>query len=141
MAIKSTIEKALKLFEIGEDEYIVVTGAVLELLGLRQTDDIDILVSENTFERIKNNKNLKRVDEFLLNGEVDGKVVDVFIHWEPDGKATDLIFENLTGQTEIVNGIRCMNMEKILEWKKTKRRPKDLPDIELIENYFKESRH
>ena len=39
---------------------------------------------------------------------------------------------------DVVDGYQCESLESILTFKKAKARPKDLKDIEVIEQYLKE---
>lgn len=46
--------------------------------------------------------------------------------------------KELIKNADILNGIRFVKLEKVLEWKKAFNRPKDQEDIKLIEKFLDE---
>ena len=104
--------------------------------GLRETRDIDMVVSQTLFEMCK--KNGWQVKTFP-NG-VEGLHKDVFelfvsvkhIGYNPS-------FEYLIQQSEEIDGILFLKLSEILKFKQAYGREKDVQDIELIKKYLKTS--
>ncbi|MDX1765994.1 MAG: hypothetical protein R3313_03510 [Candidatus Saccharimonadales bacterium] len=135
MSISQLVKKVLERFDIG-DEYLVVSGGVMEVLGIRKAADIDILISARTFKELAKHPDLNRKDERLLSVEVDGREVELFVFWEINGMSGDMIYENFKDRFFVVQGIKFINLEEVLKWKQDRGRQKDQADIELIVEYL-----
>ncbi|MBP0985418.1 MAG: hypothetical protein J6P39_00220 [Oscillospiraceae bacterium] len=101
-------------------EYIILSGGSMLLRGLRKaTADIDLSVSETLAEaldlkhRPTNWKgSFEPAEDVELKAGMEGRDFDV------------------------VEGYQCQTLEDVLALKRSLMRPKDLPDIEIIEEYL-----
>lgn len=122
---KKEVVKRLKELNLLKDEYYVLSGASLVLRGIReQCSDIDLCISEELFEKIKNK--LKMTSD----------------------KLNECGFYHLSDSLEIVVDKKSrFNMEEgeefnyedintILAFKKSRNLPKDQRDIANIEKYL-----
>jgi hypothetical protein len=63
----------------------------------------------------------------LFDGEIE-----IFDDWTPQGWNIDRLIDRAT----MIEGIRFVRLEDVLNWKRQMNRPKDGGDIELIEQYL-----
>ena len=121
---------------------VIIGSGILNALGLRPSKDIDVIVTEEKYKELSVNSNLRK-------GEIRGKEVlkdDLFeigISWSVLSKTWS--FNDLIGQSVIIDGIRYITIQFLLSVKKSwltngESRDKDIEDIKLIENYLKSVR-
>lgn len=135
------IEKIRKL-NFPSSQYVVVGGAVLAAHGIRETEDLDVLVSPELFERCKQEgwdlnpwtKAGKKGKDWLKK---DG--VELYTELIMVGKS--ILAKDLTGDDiETIEGVPLLSLTRLVEFKKEYlnlyNRPKDIKDLELIETYL-----
>ncbi len=64
----------------------------------------------------------------LFEGEIE-----IFNSWAPGEWNIDELIDN----AEVVEGVRFVQLEEVLKWKRMMNRPKDVEDIALIDKYLK----
>lgn len=122
---KEEILKVLNKYGFDTKEYIVLSGAAMVLLGIKEyTNDIDITVTEDYYKYLLNNYNctLEKVSE--QNNKV--YFIDNIINFRVDFYYTECV---------VVNNIRVQSIESILKLKKSLNREKDKKDIDLLKKY------
>lgn len=118
------MQKKLDYLEIPREDYIFDTGSVLALFGIRQANDVDILIREKHLKKLKEN-NIDTHNEHIL---FYGKTLD------------DLIMN--PNNYFYVNDMKCLTLENILKLKYNRyNKPyqdaiKDISDIKLIESFL-----
>jgi len=118
---KSEFIAVLEELSLPKDEYVILSGGSLLMRGLRETTaDVDIRMTKRLAHEIN----------------LYGCPQDEGGCYQPleNVQATDDF-----GKTEfdVVDGYQCESLESILAFKKQKMRPKDLKDIEKIEEALK----
>ena len=125
---KEQIIKILKNYKLNSKEYIVISGAAMVILGIKEkTNDIDISVTKEYYEYLKNNYNVTFDKINRYNNEV--YFIDNVINF-----GIDYYTENYIN----VDGINVESPNEILKLKRSLNREKDLKDIKLIENYMRD---
>ena len=126
----------LKRLDIGSDDYIVVGSGVMGALGVRQTDDLDLCVSQKTYDRFKD---LGWEEKVWPQGAptIHSGTVDMGTDWGDD--KIIYAFEDLKKHTVEINGVTYVSLEFLRFWKVNKGRDKDLKDVEMIDRYLKEN--
>ena len=123
-------EELLKLVEslkLPKDEYYILGGGSLVMFGIKDTTgDLDLCVSDELFERLKKEYNLAEKNECGFYSVSD--VIEII----PNPK------EEFT--SEVIDGYQVEELRRILEFKKKRRAPKDIPYIEKIEEYLKNNK-
>ncbi len=123
----------LKKLVLPKDSFVVVGSGLLDVLGIRKAQDIDIIVSETTFQELKNSdwKTVEKPEGIALqNGAFEAA-----LSWDSkDGRPN---FSELLERSVGINGYHFSNLNDLLVWKKKKGRPKDLQDVQLINDYLK----
>lgn len=114
--------------------YIVFGSCPMALVDLRESNDIDFLVTPELFEE------LREADwKELVKGPDDKPLVlDDFEvhpdwHFSPDNPSLEQLLETAT----IVDDIPFASLEEVRKWKAFSGRPKDLEDVKLIDQYLK----
>lgn len=118
-----------------EINVILVASGVMAAYKIRNCNDIDIVVDEDTFTKLKQSDNFKfsRFKDGAPN--LRSNNLDIFIKWDQPGNI-ESNFLDLFKDSKIVNGVRVLNLERVRGWKLKKARKKDLEDIKLIDDYF-----
>ena len=123
---KENIIEAIKGLGLEDKKYIVYMGGSLCVRGIRNTNDIDLGVEAEDFERLKKRFNklytisIMGYGKFEINTE--NGTIEIF-------KAEDFY-----DKIENVDGVWCQKLDEIIKMKKYFGREKDLKDIELINN-------
>ena len=122
---KEEIIEKLKEYNFDKNKYIVISGAAMVLLGIKdKTQDIDIAVKDEYKDYLIDNYNVTfdRMNEYNEPVYFIDNIVNFAITYYTDKK-------------EYVSGIPVQNVNDILKLKKGLNREKDKIDIEKLENY------
>ena len=89
-------------------------------MGIRETTaDLDMCITNELFEIFKEKYNVQKSDKLINNLYYINHLVEFFV--EDDFKY------------EMIEGYPCETLESIIKFKKEKGRPKDIIDLEKIE--------
>ena len=139
------ILQKIKNLNLPEKRFVVMGGAVLELKGIRKSNDIDIIVEKDLFETLKESANWKYKKEFGSLGQVwvesleNGGGVSLY-HLIYGGGDIDF-FRNNSENVEVFDGIYFVSLSNLLKVKSTSwNREKDKKDVELIQEYLRKSK-
>ena len=125
------VERFLKL-GLPATRCVVIGSGILDALQLRPSADIDLVVDEALFDELQQVPEWRaevRYGETVLLRED----VEVWMSWGSEGRPN---FKELYATSLTVGGVHFAHPEVVLAWKKAKRRPKDLQDIDLLEGYL-----
>ena len=130
---KEEIITKVKTLNLPKNSYIVFGSAPLTVLGIREANDIDLLVSKEVFKKLKD-AGWKE----LSKGPNDTPVVyDVFeAHDNWNFSSYNPTLEHLLTSAIEVEGIQFASLEEIRRWKLASDKPKHISDIKLIDNYL-----
>lgn len=130
----------IKKLHFPPEDYIVIGGAALAGRGLKETRDIDLLVSRRLLERLAGDPSWK-VHPRIIPTEEAGLVRDdgILVELYPTVGLIDLPFEEVKACEELIDGIPFANLTHILAIKEAYAREKDLVDIQRIKNYLTRS--
>ncbi|MFA5854582.1 MAG: hypothetical protein WC866_05920 [Patescibacteria group bacterium] len=126
----------LKKLDLPSGEYIVLGSGILGALGIRDINDVDLLVSPQLFEKLLTDGWMYA--EVEIEGRTRKKAYrdhyeayqDFWYGTErPDAK--QLISDAVT-----VRGFSFLSLEKLMEIKTVMGREKDLQDVLLIQKYL-----
>ena len=121
MKKREFIEK-LNSFGFPRSEFVILSGGSLLLRGLREeTADLDLSASEALVRSL----DLKSCPK----DEVGCYVPFEDVQMKPDMERR---------RFDVVEGFQCQTLEDILALKRRLMRPKDIKDIEAIENFLKQ---
>ena len=132
---KEEIIAKVKTLDLPKDSYVVFGSGPLALAGIREANDIDLLVSKGAFTQLQ-----KAGWRELHKGPNDDPLVhDVFEahqHWDFSPYSPTL--EHLLTSATVVDGVPFASLEEVRKWKATSDNPKYLRDLNLIDNYLKQ---
>jgi len=113
-------------------KYALFGSAPLGIRGLKDCHDIDIVITEDLWNEHKSKhweiKVMPHGSQYLRNDEIE-----LWKDWKP-GRWN---IEKLIEESEIIEGLPFVKLERVLEWKKLSSREKDLKDIEIIEEFLR----
>lgn len=128
-----------KVRELGfpDGEYIVVGSGILAAKGIRETNDLDIVVTSELFEKCKSEgwevlpwtKQSIPGKDWLKKGNAE---VYVQLSRKTGGISARELLENV----EVIEGIPFITLESLIDFKQEYGRPKDFEDIRIIEEYL-----
>ena len=126
-------EELLKLVEslnMPKDEYYILGGGSLVMFGIKdKTEDLDLCVSEELFDRWKEEYGIDEKDKNECGFYQISDIIEVI----PNPK------EEFT--CEEIEGYQVEELKRILEFKKKRNATKDQPYIEKIARYLEEHKH
>lgn len=102
--------------------------------GIREAQDIDLLVSEEVFKRLQHADwkvlNKGSNDNPLVSGDFEAHSNWNFTSYKPTLK-------HLLTAATFIEDVPFASLNEVRKWKVASGRPKDLVDIKLIDKYFK----
>jgi len=124
----SIIER-VKATKLPLDEVVVIGSGLLDALGLRKADDIDLVVSRVLFDRLTVSSaytQKERAGEpYLIRDDIE-----IWMSWGNDRKPN---FDALKDAGVVIDGVTFVNKDFLISWKKQSGRDKDISDIRLLE--------
>lgn len=122
------IPTKLKELNLEAGSYIVVGSGILGALGIRESGDIDLIVSQEVYDRFEADGwgHGQWSDHIVLQQDV----FDLGRIWY--GKSVADLLVN----AQYVEYVPYLSLEDVYEWKKNLGREKDLRDLKLIEDYW-----
>ena len=117
--------KELKELKLPKDKFAVFGSGPLAIRGLRENEDIDIILKKDIYNDLKS-KYPSNEKGGLQIGQIE-----VYDRWQFGEDVNQLI-----DSADIIEGIRFVKLEHVLEWKKKRMKEKDIKDIKLIEKYL-----
>ncbi|MDB5165391.1 MAG: hypothetical protein JWM00_281 [Candidatus Saccharibacteria bacterium] len=113
------------------DQIIVIGSGLLDAYGLRQANDIDLVVTAELFAKLSASgsyeEGVKYGEPYLTRGDLE-----VWLSW---GEGKD--FVHLNQKAETIQGIMFVNPQFLIEQKRERGTEKDANDIKLLEEYLR----
>lgn len=123
---KEQLLDLLSKLNFPKDEYYVLSGASMVIRGIReQADDLDLCISEELFEQIK--------DKYKLTEDKKNECGFYHINDSLEVVVNKKDYFNM----EVYEPYNLENLNTILEFKLKRNKPKDQVDIEKIKKYLK----
>lgn len=132
------IVRIIKNLAFSSDEYAVFGSSLLDVLGLKQTLDVDIIATRHLFDVLKRREGWKK--HVFPDGKVGltHKDYDIELFYTSSIPLCDRGgVERMVRNATVIDGVRFVNLEDTLAWKRAFGREKDLRDVALIETYMK----
>ncbi len=129
-----------KISELGlnPDNAVIIGSGVLSALNLRQSKDIDVVVTEEKYKELSDNSRFRKEKNHgreILN---DG-LFEIGTSWIVVGKTWK--FDDLLNHSTIIDGVRYNTVEFLLDAKRRwiadgEGRQKDIDDVKLMEQHL-----
>ncbi|OGC62470.1 hypothetical protein A2890_00575 [candidate division WWE3 bacterium RIFCSPLOWO2_01_FULL_53_14] len=125
----------VKKFKLPAGQYAVFGSALLDVWGLRKAADLDIIVTPELYQKLKEEGWKERqAHGFPMLVKEDANITTV------QDKPTDGDYNpdrlQLIKEAIKIKGIPFVKVEEVIACKKAYNRPKDLQDIKLLEDYL-----
>lgn len=127
------IFKKLAELNLPLGEYVLVGSGPLAARGLREANDLDIVVSHKLFSILHDSGKYKEVEKYGLIFLQSG---DVEIIPQLDWDAYQTVVEEAIRTADIINGFPFLSIPETIKFKTAMGREKDFKDIELLKNYL-----
>ncbi|MBP9738218.1 hypothetical protein KBD20_00865 [Candidatus Saccharibacteria bacterium] len=136
MANAEKVVNVVKELALPSGKFAVFGGACLALLGIREAHDIEVFVSKDCVGYFQDD--LWRQTSFNgqnphLLGVVLDTEVQAFLDWDCPGWQPNIA--SYFSEPEVVEGVPCMPLDELMKWKHATARPKDLRDMELVDQW------
>ncbi len=118
----------LKKLKLPKDQFAIFGSGPLAVRGLRDNEDLDILVKHKLWEQLVKSHPPATLD---MKSLTIGKI-EIYHDW-PGFKEPEKLVDN----ADVIDQFRFVKMNAVLKWKKSFNRPKDKDDIKLIEKFLK----
>jgi hypothetical protein len=122
----------LKELNLPNGEYVVTGAGIMEALGIRDSNDIDIAVTKDLFDELQSTGEWQEVEMYgKIFLKKEGVDVIPTLNWDKYPTTT----EEAIASAVIIEGFPFMNLDELCKFKTALGREKDLRDIELIRKY------
>ena len=130
---------AVRSLELPEGSYVVIGGSGLAVRGIRESNDVDMVVTNELFKELQNKG-------WPIDEPFRQKWNRVRLKREPFEIFTDIYLkrsnqfipaDQLIKKAELIEGIPFLSVRDILFYKTDDPRSKDIADIALIANYLR----
>lgn len=126
----SFVREQVSVLSLPSEEFVVIGSGILDALGLRKANDLDIVASPSLFEKLKNSGVYAVEERYGSEMLVDGNL-EVWQDWK-----SDATFEILKASAYEIEGVWFASPEIFLKRKHERGLPKDLADISLLEGFL-----
>ena len=125
----------LRSLDLPKDKYIIVASGPLGIRGLREMQDVDILVSDDLWQKLELN-----YEKIYENEAIKLKLSDN-VEAMCQASFREVVAESFTSSEqiagkEIIKGLPFQNLKTTLFFKKQGTRDKDKKDVALIEDWL-----
>jgi hypothetical protein len=128
----------LAAFGLDSTNSIVIGSGILQALGIRTSQDLDVTVPNHTYQQLNQ-------DPRLTSSQTHGRPIlvkpplEIGTSWGVLGKNQS--YDNLIQHSVIIDGVRYISLEFLLAVKQSwlqdaEVRPKDRQDVKLINAYI-----
>lgn len=121
------IIKEVKKLKFPKNQFAVFGSGPLGVRGIRKSKDIDILASKKLWNKLAEKYPVKN-EKLISIGKIE-----IYKHWLPWFKNTEALIKS----SDVIKGVRFVNLKNVIKWKKAYNREKDKKDIKLIKEYLK----
>lgn len=126
----------LKKLNLPIDQFVVVSSGALSVRGIRDSEDIDVIVTESFWDQLIK-KHKAGVNKFgIENLELENDIEILNPAQSIFGNSSIVPIEDVFEKSDMFDGIKFINLDHLKKIKKELGREKDLKDIELIDDYL-----
>lgn len=105
----------------------------MALVGIRESQDIDFLVSAELFERLRQ-AGWQQITKSPADKPLVFEDFEAHDNWNFTAYKTSL--KELLASADVVEGVPFASLNEVRKWKVASARPKDIVDIKLIDEYL-----
>ena len=124
----------LRSLDLPADHYAVFGSGPLGIRGLHVINDVDVIVTASLFAELEARYGSEDHEHGIRRIMLFGDDIEILNGWYPPIAP----IEQLIAEAETIDGIRFVTLERVLEWKQKRGKPKDTAHIALIAQYLAE---
>lgn len=135
----SNLLSQLKSLNLPLGHYVINSSGVLAAHGIREANDLDIVVTPEFFKQLKRTypMNTRKGFEIIEIGDLE--ILGPGSQFTSSPEIATV--EEQIQAADIIDGIPYCKLELLRKFKQKMGRDKDLRDIELIDNYLSARKH
>lgn len=126
--------ETVKALNLPIGEYVIFGSGPLKAHGIRESRDIDLLVTGELYSDLSakgwDKQSTTDGEEFLVNQNVE-----VYKRWSFGSYNPGT--EEIIGRAEIIDDLPFATLQDVIIWKSALGREKDVEDLRLIDDYIK----
>ena len=131
---RHSLFETLKDLALPMDDCAIFGSGPMWLRGIRESTDLDIIARGKAWEWAKLNGTVEiKEGSGLECAHFSGKSIEIYHDWYPG----EWDIDELIDTADVVDGIRFVKLNSVIEWKKRMGREKDAWDLVLIDAYLK----
>jgi hypothetical protein len=130
---KEEIISKVKALSFPEGEYVVFGSCPLAVAGIREANDIDMLISPALYAQLEK-AGWQQLDKGEDDKPLTHDVFEVHENWNFSTYAPTL--DDLKADANIVDGVPFASLAHVRKWKDAWGRPKDMEDVRMIDEYL-----
>lgn len=123
----------MKALSLPKNSFIVFGSCPMALAGLRESSDIDLLVTPELRTNLKE-RGWVEINKGKDDHPLSSGIFEAHDNWSFSSYSPTL--KHLLSSATITEGIPFASLHEVRKWKAASGRPKDATDIELIDNYL-----
>lgn len=128
--------RKLDSLDLDPSQYVIMGSGIMFALGIRKLtdlDDIDILVTESGWEKVKSLAEIHHDDEWNCDHlYLFDEKIEIYNGWGP----SKYIPENLIAESFKIGRYNFASLEDVIKWKKELGRDKDYKHIAMIMSFL-----
>ncbi|MFZ1258495.1 MAG: SulP family inorganic anion transporter [Candidatus Saccharimonas sp.] len=128
---RQSVAERVAALRLPPDNYVVVGGAVLEILHLRDSSDVDIVVTDQTYKTYRDEKNWNEYTQENGKKVLSRDGCNIMRSW--NGRS----FKRLHRDAFEAQGVMVMGLSLLMDIKRQVGRKKDLSDNTLLRDYIR----
>ena len=130
------ITTKVQTLNLPEGSYIVFGSCPMALAGIRESSDIDMLVTEEVFNMLEK-AGWQTINKGMNDNPLAFEDFEAHKNWNFSSYQPTL--QQLLKTATVAENIPFASLEEVKKWKQSSGRPKDLVDIALIDNYLQKA--
>jgi hypothetical protein len=130
---KKDIISKMKSLNLPKNSYVVFGSGPLGVAGIREVNDIDLLVSKEIYEKLQKS-GWKKIHKGPNDEPIVYDVFEAHDNWNFSSYKPTL--DDLLINATEVDGILFASLIDVQKWKTSSGRPKDIIDLKLIKRYI-----
>lgn len=134
--MSETFADRVKELELPLEQIIVIGSGILDQLGIRRAEDVDIAASPELIKKLSkyNGDWTKKLDgnQRPYFVKTDGSA-ELWDGWEFDDRVVG--YYDMLSHSAVYDEVRFVNLEFLRRWKNWRGREKDIRDVELIDEW------
>ena len=136
--MKLEIKANLNELGLNPDNAVFIGSGILSALNLRESKDIDVIVTEENYKKLSDNSRFKKEQNHGREILADD-LFEIGTNWTVVGKTWQ--FDDLLNHSTVIDGVRYNTIEFLLDAKRRwitdgEGRKKDIDDVKLMEQYL-----